>query len=52
MNLTLERNICTCHPETCGCDPYNLLLDGVVIARVYNPEGAIKLIQAVTTLSQ
>lgn len=32
MNTDIRDKTCDCHPETCGCAPCELVLDGDVVA--------------------
>ena len=52
MNLTIQRTYCNCHPETRGCDPYELMLDGKKIANVYDPSGLTSVIKDISALKQ
>ena len=29
--FTVEKNDCTCHPETCSCNDYKITIEGVKI---------------------
>jgi hypothetical protein len=33
MPIIIRDKACDCHPETCGCAPCELVLDGDVVAR-------------------
>ena len=45
--FVIERNRCDCHPETCCCPEYNLLMDGVVISRNSNRQELQRVIDRI-----
>lgn len=43
--ITVKRNYCNCHPETCCCDPYKVVDDsGKTIATFYDKSDAKRLV--------
>lgn len=45
MTYTIERNQCQCHPETCGCDPWNVMQNGTKWVTCYTKEKAERLVE-------
>lgn len=42
----VELNRCSCHPETCCCNPYKITMDGEEFITVFNKEIAIHVCDA------
>lgn len=47
MKYRVERNYCNCHPETCICNPWNVVSpEGDKMSTHYNKDDADKLVKA------
>jgi hypothetical protein len=46
-NLKVKQNFCTCHPDTCSCDPWLLVSSGKTIARAYRRQGLDIIVEKV-----
>ena len=44
VKYSYERNYCSCHPETCCCHGYKIMLDEEKIATAFDKEAAEKLV--------
>lgn len=43
--FTYKRSRCDCHPETCSCNDYVILMDGEKLVTVFNEDAAVKFIK-------
>ena len=44
MKYHYERNYCNCHPETCCCHDYKIMLGREKIATAFDEKAAIGLV--------